>query len=191
MTDLHLSFLRPPARISFLDSLRSSFPDVVLITGDTGEAKNFQDYLAEIASVTGAPVYFVLGNHDFFGASIDQTRTLAREATLRSPVKWLTSLEPVLLTPDVTLVGVDGWGDGRCGTPEGFRVRLNDWKHIEDLRGLQSWQLLEKLQALGTAEAARLKKTLSKVAGRLSLTEESSSVRDATIPSNKVMSNTS
>ena len=168
LTDLHLSFLKPPAVKEFLKAVKAHRPDVVLVGGDTGEASNFREYLEQIHDATSAPVYYVLGNHDFYGSDIEYVRDFARLST-KAPnthAKWLPALDPVRLTDHVVLVGVDGWGDASCGDPDGFRVKLNDWKYIQDLHAVYHLGhniRMETLRVLGRQEAALLKEKLAKV----------------------------
>lgn len=167
MTDLHLSFLKPPALDRFLKSVKEHCPDVLLVTGDTGEAENVLRHLEALQDATGAATYYVLGNHDFYGSDIEHVRDAARDRTLAGSFpKWLPALDPVRLNDHVVLVGVDGWGDANCGDPEGFKVKLNDWRFIQELRAvynLGSYTRLETLRVLGRQEAAKLKESLAKV----------------------------
>jgi len=167
LTDLHLSFLKPPAVKEFLKAVKAHRPDVLLVTGDTAEADNVLYYLEALQEATGATTYYVLGNHDFYGSDIEHVRECARARTLAGPFpKWLPAMDPIRLKDHVVLVGVDGWADGQCGDPEGWRVKLNDWRCIQELRAVYNMGSnirLETLRVLGRQEAARLKETLAKV----------------------------
>jgi predicted MPP superfamily phosphohydrolase len=73
LTDIHLNFVDRKQRRRFLGSI-SEQADVVALSGDIGESHNVSQYLREMDEVNQKPVYFVLGNHDFYKGSIAQTR---------------------------------------------------------------------------------------------------------------------
>jgi predicted phosphodiesterase len=167
LTDLHLNFIKVPRMMKLCDELRAEKPDVLFVTGDTGEADNVFQHLEQLRMALKVPLYYVLGNHDFYGADIETVREVARErAHTGEWAKWLPALDPIRLTDHVVLVGVDGWGDAGCGDPEGFKVKLNDWKYIQDLHAvyhLGSTIRLETLRVLGRQEAEALRTKLAKV----------------------------
>jgi len=49
--------------------------DALLIGGDIGEATNVEFYLRFLADNIEVPIYFVLGNHDYYWGSIDDVRS--------------------------------------------------------------------------------------------------------------------
>src|SRR5205814_6880233 len=101
------------------------------------------------------PVYFVLGNHDFYRGSIGQVRARVAELARASPwLRWLPEAGVVPLTERACLVGHDGWGDGRLGNPVGSQVMLNDFLLIQEFAGLTRPELLARLNALGDEAAA-------------------------------------
>src|SRR5260221_2548987 len=64
LTDIHLNFLRPLALRAFYDRVREQQPNVLLVTGDIGEADSVARFVEELSAI--APIYFVLGNHDYY-----------------------------------------------------------------------------------------------------------------------------
>jgi predicted phosphohydrolase len=153
-TDVHLNFLDPEGRRSFGRELVRSDPDAVILSGDISEAPSLVRDLEMIAEEVRRPIYFVLGNHDFYRGDIASVRALARELSARSPpIRWLPAAGVVPLGGGACMVGVDGWGDGRAGDPEGTEVLLNDFLYIEELSGLSRRALLAKVRALGDEEA--------------------------------------
>ncbi|HEU4407853.1 MAG TPA: metallophosphoesterase [Polyangiaceae bacterium] len=153
-TDVHVNFLDPEGRRAFGRELVRTRPDAVILSGDISEAPAFADDLGALAEEVRCPLYFVLGNHDFYRGSIGAMRALARRLPARWPrVRWLPASGVVRLGGGVALVGVDGWGDGRAGDPEGTGVMLNDFAYIDELAGLPRPALLAKVRALGDEEA--------------------------------------
>ncbi len=157
LTDIHLNFLNEDGIQSFLSNFQSRTVDGWLISGDIGEATNIVYFLQRIADVSDKPVYFVLGNHDYYhGSLIETTRVVMELADRESDLVWLTWADVQVLAPGLALVGDDGWGDGRIGRPYDTPVRLNDFVAIGELRGHHRKQLVKKLNQLGDEAAGRL-----------------------------------
>jgi len=156
LTDLHLNFLDQERVGDFVATVRREQPDVILVTGDTAESRDVVGLLEQLGRV--AALYFVLGNHDFYRSTIAEVRQRARATS-----RWLPAAGPIRLTDATTLVGVDGWGDARCGDLAS-RIQLADWRWIGDLFGLTRPQRIDALRALGTREAEDLQAQLAPLA---------------------------
>ncbi|WP_149113690.1 metallophosphoesterase family protein [Limnoglobus roseus] len=160
LTDIHLNFLSPPAVDDFLRTLADTKADGFAITGDIAEGPDVVEHLEAIAESVKRPVYFVLGNHDFYRGSIAGVREKVRDLCAAVPnLHWMTDDGVIPLTENACLVGVDGWGDGRVGDYDGSTVMLNDWDLIEEFDGLKEskFERLKKLNALGDDSADRLR----------------------------------
>lgn len=160
LTDVHLNFLEPRERRRFLVSIRDQ-ADAYVISGDIAESPSIVGMMTELAQVLKRPVHFVLGNHDFYGGSIGQTRAeVARLAESRDDLTYLTASGVVSLSPRTALVGHDGWADARLGDFAGSDVFLTDYVAIQELRRWEGEFAVDKpalrgvLNALGD-EAAR------------------------------------
>jgi len=157
LTDVHLNFLRPAPREAFFASLPEA--DALVITGDIGESHDVADHLRSFAA--RGPVFFVLGNHDFYHGSIAGVRAEVRELCREVPsLYWMPDAGVVPLTDSTYIVGHDGWGDGRLGDYHGSPVRLNDWRLIDELTGLNNDGRLAKLNALGDEAADHFRAVL-------------------------------
>src|SRR4051794_39722357 len=75
LTDIHLNFLRRAEQRAFFASLPDA--DAFAITGDIGEAHDVAAHLRAFAEL--GPLYFVLGNHDFYRGSIAGVRAEVRQ----------------------------------------------------------------------------------------------------------------
>jgi predicted phosphohydrolase len=160
-TDVHLNFLSSAGMDAFCAALAGEEPDAILITGDIAEGPTVEPLLSLVAAELKTPIYFVLGNHDYYRSSIPRVRALVTELSQRSPwLSWLPAAGVVPLGPDVALVGVDGWADGRFGDYPRSPVQLNDYLLIAELAGLTKAARLAELNRLGDAEAARLAELL-------------------------------
>lgn len=161
LTDPHLNFLSETRLPAFLDEVAAARPDAVLISGDIGESHNVCEYLGLLLGSLGVPIYFVLGNHDFYYGSIRGTRRRVVDFCATHPgLQYLTIEGCCELTPRVGLVGHDGWADGRLGNYERSLVRMLDWKLIEELSGRDAEARWEVLKRLADEAAAHIRRVL-------------------------------
>ena len=159
-TDIHLDFARPEVYSAFLDSLASDDCDAVLITGDIGEAGTWKRHVAAIETRAAKPVWFVLGNHDYYRSSIAGVRAGARDKG------WLPGRGVVLLSEETALVGHDGWADGRLGDYVGSRVMLNDYLLIADLVSPSRFVRQARMRELADEAAAHFRHWIPAAAQR-------------------------
>lgn len=154
LTDIHLNFLDDAERHRFLETVRTEGGDALLLSGDIGEAPNVGAYLEEMANCFPRPIYFVLGNHDFYRSSLAEVRERTAALTARiANLTWLPEVGIVELTPYTCLIGHEGWGDARLGDFERSEVVPADFLAIKDLMGLEKAALRERLHALGDEAA--------------------------------------
>jgi 3',5'-cyclic AMP phosphodiesterase CpdA len=164
LTDLHLDFIDSDAEIGdFCRLVCETDPDAVLISGDIGNAGTLLHHLELLEACIRRPIYFVLGNHDFYGSSIaevrQQVRDLCRSSTF---LRWLPDADPIPLGEQTCLVGHDSWGDGRCGLGAKSEFILNDYYCIRDFQNLSIEEWFEKIAALGDEAAAFLRDILQR-----------------------------
>jgi predicted MPP superfamily phosphohydrolase len=168
LTDIHLNFLDINERNKFYNGIADTQCDAVLITGDIAEAPCLIEILNEMAGQIKRPIYFVLGNHDYYRGKIDEVREEVTTLTLTRSNKllfWLPVAGMQKLNEDTILLGQDGWADGRLGDYANSKVVLNDSRMITDLfqaKILGKHQLLEKMQYLADADSKELERTLDK-----------------------------
>jgi predicted phosphohydrolase len=162
LTDIHLNFLRRLALRAFFDKVKAERPDVLLVTGDIAEADTIEQFLDELGAQLGVPIYFVLGNHDYYRSSIHVVRRVLARG--RGVARWLPAIEPVRLTDRLVMIGVDGWGDARCGDLAS-KVQLSDWQLIEEFAQSRYDRpaRIKLLQELGAGEATALRDMLAAV----------------------------
>src|SRR4051812_23762211 len=68
-TDVHLNFVSGPQIAAFAQALVAGEPDAVVLSGDIAEAPTLREHLLAVEAVVQRPLYFVLGNHDYYGGS--------------------------------------------------------------------------------------------------------------------------
>jgi 3',5'-cyclic AMP phosphodiesterase CpdA len=171
-TDIHLNFLQSINRRRFFESIKDQ-ADAFVVTGDIAESRDIVQTLVEMDTLIGKPIYFVLGNHDFYHGSVAGTRAKVSSTVADSKnLIYLSQAGVVELSPTTALVGHDGWADARLGDFEGSRVILNDFLLIDELRRWKDAQTLDKplllkaLQALGDEAAQYLERVLPAAAER-------------------------
>lgn len=133
-TDIHLDHIdRDDALVAFAQSLVTTEPAGVFITGDISNANRLVYHLSVIERVVQRPVFFVLGNHDYYGGEIEPVRKAMRELSNMSQfLKYLPLSPYVALSPSTALVGHDGWYDAYHGDGARSRFMMNDWVCIKD-----------------------------------------------------------
>lgn len=159
VSDIHLNFLKEKERKQFyLKITKAKGKDndaVVVVSGDIAESHNVVEYLKEMERLTKLPVYFVLGNHDFYGSSVAAVKKEAKK------IHWLGQASVELIRNNTIMIGVDGWGDCRNGDYENSRLTMSDWIYIDDLRkeyGKGMEALKKQLQKLADSDAKKLKR---------------------------------
>ena len=152
LTDIHLNFIKKAQTEELCDKIVEAHPDLVLIGGDISEADELEAHLRALEARIERPIYFVLGNHDFYQGSIQSVRENAAQITQSGGhLRWLPHCGVVELTQHSALIGHDCWGDGRLGYGSRSRVILNDFFLIRELR--ESPDLFTKLNCLGEQAA--------------------------------------
>jgi predicted phosphohydrolase len=163
LTDIHLNFLSPVQTEKFFYLVHHTQADCILISGDIGEAPRLNWYLQQLETRLQRPIYFVLGNHDYYGASLAEVRAAVTQQCAQSQwLHWMNESGIIELSPDTALIGHDGWADGRCGDYAHSNVMMNDYVVIRDFAGLSKANRLNALHRLGDDSAAYFHEWLPK-----------------------------
>lgn len=165
-SDLHLDHADSLAVERLHAELRRSAQAPLLITGDISTAPRLITDLIELAVAADAPLWYVVGNHDHYHASVGAVRDAMLALAEHQPtIQWLPPAGVVQLDPRTALVGVDGWADGRHGDPLTTPLVLNDDRLIAEVAAQsdRSTKLAVK-RALADADAERLRTLLGRAA---------------------------
>ncbi|KTD24431.1 MULTISPECIES: metallophosphoesterase family protein [Legionella] len=168
LTDIHLNFLDRNSRKRFYEFIAITKADLLMISGDIAEAPSVKEVLIEMGKEVSRPIYFVLGNHDYYFGYVQEVREEMTQLTHGEPLLyWLPATKPIALKKNVFLVGQDGWADGRYGNYYKSPVAVNDSRLIIDLflqQGMGKKQLLEQMRELADTDAQQLKNKLQEAA---------------------------
>lgn len=162
-TDPHFELLSETQRRQVLSVWDESSADCAIVTGDISHGSTTVGWLRQLARAFERPIYFVLGNHDYYGTSIARQRDAVRQ--LCGEVEnlfYLASCDVIALSTGTALVGHDGWGDMREGDWEQTSVRPPDFDEIEDLVDLAGDRkgICDRLRQLGDESAGHLARVL-------------------------------
>lgn len=154
LTDIHLEWLNQKSRKAFFEAVASERPDVVLLGGDICNHDFLEPWLVKLQKKVQAPIFFCLGNHDFYHSSISEVRELARTITANhDQIVWLPACGIVTISDDIGLLGHGCWGDGWVGSFFKSPLSLNDFRYIQELAGLGKHDQLEQVRRLGSEAA--------------------------------------
>lgn len=165
-TDIHSNYMSAAERKRIYEQMRNVPADIILITGDIADALVIAEELASMAEVIQKPIYFVLGNHDYYHGNVAEVREkMQRLCTGHRFLHWLPQAGGVLLDENTLLVGQDSWADARLGDFQNSDVVLTDSRLIGDLAASSASggreQLLSRMRALADVDAAALDQSLT------------------------------
>lgn len=164
ITDPHLNHVSGERWQQWIDQIAAHGVDGIVITGDISEGDDVVPQLQRVAQSLSPPIYFVLGNHDFYQSSIAATRQRVIAASREhSSLHYLTDAAPIQLAEGAYLIGEDGWCDATEGDYEGSTIRLNDFALIDDFRDGDASRWKGQLQGLGAESAERLSAKLAEL----------------------------
>lgn len=169
VADLHYDFINNLNNIKVLNGLgkphKSQQIDGIILIGDIANYFDLKITLNIIADSCKVPIYFVLGNHDYYGSGIKETKQLAVEISKktkgRKKIIYLSDDMIYPLTNSSCLIGQDLFYDTLAGNYFGSSVQLSDFFCIKDLK-VRDKRLMYQLiiQPLLSEELAQLNKKI-------------------------------
>lgn len=148
MSDLHLDFYADNVNRVVYEITKICEPSDVrglLISGDITTSRNLITHLAMIERALQKPIYFVLGNHDFYDSSYeDVNKQMVELSSMSNFLKYLPTTPYVQINNNTVIVGANGWYDGIHGRPS-LDVIMMDWIRMKDYQELfigspQNWE---------------------------------------------------
>lgn len=134
VTDCHLDHIdNDKSLIDFSTSLLTSEPEALFFTGDISNSKRLVYHLSAVESIVQRPIYYVLGNHDYYGSSVDEVRKSMNNVVNNSQhLKYMSNVSFLSLTKKTAIIGHDCWYDAQNGNPYVNKFTMNDWRQIKD-----------------------------------------------------------
>ncbi|KKN04201.1 hypothetical protein LCGC14_1099930 [marine sediment metagenome] len=134
--DLHLDHAHHEKISYFARKVNERETNVVLLGGDISNGVTIIPHLEYLSKVwVGKQIYFVLGNHDYYGSSFTEVWSNVDKCVLEhSNLHWLDGNGPIKLSDKTALVGNGLWCDWKAGSKEKSSIWINDYTLIEDLR---------------------------------------------------------
>lgn len=155
ITDPHLNFLTVDQIKEFASYVDATDSDVAIITGDIAESQCLVSVLTIFAEVCLKPIYFVLGNHDFWHSNMASVVAMVNSLTHSVENLHYIGDGKVISLGSTALIGVDGWYDGRAGVGmQNTEMRLWDTTYIADLRLASQFDLADKVLEIAREQAA-------------------------------------
>jgi Icc-related predicted phosphoesterase len=153
-SDIHLNFATAYDLREFMVSTIEESLDVLLIGGDIGDSQSTPFYLEMFDRFLDCQIYFVLGNHDFYESSFAKVKEEVRKVCNNSKKLFFLDDESYLeLNLNTAIIGESGIPDGREGNFEGYFEKINDYFLVEDFKGSDKNQILNKLNEIGDNRA--------------------------------------
>lgn len=139
LTDTHFNFLSKAKLFDFFISLRELKCDGIMISGDISTGSELSHHISFLLKVTEIPIFWINGNHDFYGSSFQEVReSMLNLVSEDNRLHYLTLTDYVPLGKSAALIGHDGWCDSRWRVPLTSLVFCADFLNIRDFRELKN-----------------------------------------------------
>jgi len=151
--------------LDFVKRLADRSSDGLIVTGDIAESRTIYQFLEILSGAYRRPIYFVLGNHDYYGDWMHETHEKVRRICQEVPpgiLNWMPDKGFIRLNKKTAILGHDGFYDGQEGQP-GMAFSLTDFYMPSGIRDLAqamsrgSSHLFAKLLELGTNSAVYIR----------------------------------
>lgn len=135
LTDTHFNFLESYKIIEFFLELKFQDPDGIFLTGDISNGPNVCKHLHWLQRIVDKPIYFVLGNHDYYRSSFQMVEQSVSElVNSNHDLHYMNVENYISLNQDTALIGHNGWYDAKWHDPLLPVVFLADWYFIDDFK---------------------------------------------------------
>jgi len=149
LTDLHIDFKTKDALNDFFKKISLVKSDGICITGDIGEKGKSISFIQKLSKTTKLPVYFVLGNHDFYGFKIEELQAKVHHTFINtSDIFYLNSHHYLPLSSKTAIIGIDNWYDLSQGDFFSSTVKPNDFQEIPTFSALNKEKIFSFMQEL-------------------------------------------
>lgn len=159
VTDPHFDYAPKFEYESFLSKVMARDFDLMVISGDICDGAYADKWISKLITAIKRPVFFVLGNHDYYNTASDYAQAKAHKVA--KGAHFLTKMGPIKLNPQTCIVGDDGFYDGVAGEGARTKVQLIDFRKTFDFAGRNNFDVMLEL---ARASVARLEPKLQEAA---------------------------
>ena len=161
LTDTHVTFSFLWKKYALVRHIKNLEADAVFLTGDISNGLFIDYVLYYLATHIDIPIYFVLGNHDYYFKSFNDVHNDIRSLSKRyDNLFWLTENHPLKLKNDTCVIGTEGWYDSQLGDSEYMKFTI-DWWLIEDFRKLKNMsERIESFRSIAKNSASNIENKL-------------------------------
>ncbi len=114
--------------------------DCIILTGDISVSVHLQKHLNYLDANLKCPVYFILGNHDYYGdEAIFGGNSMQFAETFNGPVlQYLTKYQDLVVDREddknhrIAILGTDGWFDGKYASMAESDLSMSDFFCIKE-----------------------------------------------------------
>lgn len=176
ITDIHLDHLEASTRPAYIqhpgklnlanplvdfayyynNRIKEEGIDAILLTGDISTSQYLESHLLFLESNIEAPIYFVLGNHDFYfddkifdGKSMTLAKKISKNGN--GILKYCTDSFDIICDSykneikKIGIVGVDGWYDGLYSSMLKSDLLMTDFNCIKEFDAIFKGEAYEAL----------------------------------------------
>lgn len=132
-TDIHLNYFTDEYICNFGKALAKEYKAKgLIISGDISLGNKLERNLKTLSSAVQMPIYYVLGNHDYWYSSFSEVDHLTDKLSADNSLIDLNK-SLIKINEDTILIGFTGWYDCRFGKINS-EISMSDWSKISDYK---------------------------------------------------------
>lgn len=144
-TDLHLNYFDDKYITNFGKFLSSKYQAKgFIISGDISLGNKLERNLKTLSNAIQMPIYYVLGNHDYWYSSFNEIDKLTKSLNDNSLINL--NLSHLQINSKTILIGFDGWYDCSFGEID-TKIQMTDWVRIKEFQNQDPIKISKKRSA--------------------------------------------
>ena len=132
LTDLHLDFINDENLLVLLKKIKAINSSGIIISGDISNSYSIEESIIKIYDFIKKPIYYVTGNHDYYGSSIESVNSKLLSMYQKNSDLNFLNVSGITRLDDISIIGHGGWYDGGFGDYFNSNVVLTDIYKIKD-----------------------------------------------------------
>jgi predicted MPP superfamily phosphohydrolase len=161
LTDIHIDYKNDEVVEKFFEEIALIDSKGICITGDIAENGQSINFINKLSENVQKPIYFVLGNHDFYGSNIESFQQQVNSTFQKNEnVFYLSAHQAIPISDNTALIGIDNWYDFSVGDYFSSEIKLKDFKEIKNLIPLDKSELYSFMQNYSKVNVELIEKKL-------------------------------